>query len=304
LPHGIVLLIQRYGIGQRTPQRKLHFEIHITEHCNLNCTGCAHFSSIANEQYLDPADFERDMERLAHITNNQLAYIRLLGGEPLLHPECDTIMHISRKYFDKTAIMLVTNGILLPQQKERFWESARDNRVWIGISHYPIKLNLDAIRQLSVKYGVPCGYGIAEAGISEFSSELDKEQKMFKFYLDLQGRQNIKRSFTHCNWSNNCFTLRDGKLYTCHLIAHIKHFNNFFKKNLLVTEQDCIDIYKTNSVDEILTFLAKPAPFCRFCNINAITRGHKWSRSKKEITEWTSGSCSGLVHAEDSMYTP
>jgi hypothetical protein len=289
LPYGIVRFIQDYGImgeKERIPRKELYFEIHLTEHCNLNCAGCSHFSPIAKETYLDPVLFDRDMERLAQITNKKLTYIKLLGGEPLLHPECHKIMCIARKYFDKTAVILLTNGVLLTKQTEQFWKSARDNNVWIAISHYPIKLDLETIKKISAEYGVPCGYFKPEAGICDFPSEKDKGQSMYKFRLDLQGRQNTNRPFLRCDWFNNCFTLRDGKLYTCFMVAHIKHFNEYFNKNLPVTEGDYIDIYKSKNVDEILTFLAKPIPFCRFCNINGLTRGHKWGISKKKISEW------------------
>jgi molybdenum cofactor biosynthesis enzyme MoaA len=78
------------------------------------------------------------MDRLAQITNKELAYIKLIGGEPLLHPECHRLMQIVRRHFDKTAIVLLTNGILLTKQTEQFWESARDNNVWIAIRSHKI----------------------------------------------------------------------------------------------------------------------------------------------------------------------
>jgi MoaA/NifB/PqqE/SkfB family radical SAM enzyme len=275
------------GGGRIVPRNKLYFEIHLTEHCNLDCAGCSHFSPIAQEAYLDPAAFDRDMERLAQITDKKLAYIKLLGGEPLLHPECHQFMYIARKHFDKTAIILLTNGILLTKQTQLFWKSAKDNNVWIAISRYPISLDIDAIRDLSKEYGVPCGYFKPDAGICDFAADIKDNQTMYKFRLDLQGRQNTNRPFLRCNWFNNCFTLRDGKLYTCFMIAHIMHFNAYFDQNLPVTEKDYIDIYKAKDIDEILNFLAKPVPFCRFCNINGLTRGHKWGVSKKYISEWT-----------------
>ena len=37
----------------RIPRNKLKFEVHLAEHCNLNCKSCFHYSSIAKEEYLD-----------------------------------------------------------------------------------------------------------------------------------------------------------------------------------------------------------------------------------------------------------
>ena len=51
-----------------------HFEVHITDHCNLNCKGCAHFSNLCKPTFADLDEFEADMS--AH-------------GGPLLGREAD-----------------------------------------------------------------------------------------------------------------------------------------------------------------------------------------------------------------------
>jgi hypothetical protein len=61
----------------------------------------------------------------------------------------------------------------------------------------------------------------------------------------------------------------------------------YFNEELLETEQDSFDIYKTNCFDEILIFLSKAVPFCKYCNPNKIIYSNKWEISKREITEWT-----------------
>jgi len=286
VPYGVVALRQRKL--KAVPKRELYFEIHITEHCNLNCRGCSHFSPIAKEVFLDPDAFDRDMARLSQVSGKRLAYIKLLGGEPLLHPDCGKIMDIARKHFDgATNILLLTNGLLLTKQSERFWKAAARNNVWIAITHYPIRLDLDAIKKLSIQHGVPCGWFVGASGIIDFAEDPGGGKTMYKFPLDLNGRQNGAKSFARCGKANSCFTLRDGRLYTCSTLSHIKHFKDFFGKNLPVLEEDSIDIYKARSVEEILAFLAKPVPFCRFCKTGAVTFGHQWGASQKNIAEWT-----------------
>ena len=39
----LLMLIER-GISNFVPQKELRFEVHIVEHCNLNCKQCSHFS--------------------------------------------------------------------------------------------------------------------------------------------------------------------------------------------------------------------------------------------------------------------
>jgi hypothetical protein len=38
--------------NQCGPRKTLQFEAHLTDHCNLNCAGCCHFSPIAQQYYL------------------------------------------------------------------------------------------------------------------------------------------------------------------------------------------------------------------------------------------------------------
>jgi hypothetical protein len=81
-----------------------------------------------------------------------------------------------------------------------------------------------------------------------------------------------------------CVELRDGKIATCQTIQKIHYFNDYFQKNLEVTDVDTIDIHKAKSMDEILEFIARPAPFCRYCNVK--WTHIKWDTSKKDISEW------------------
>jgi hypothetical protein len=103
--------------------------------------------------------------------------------------------------------------------------------------------------------------------------------------LDINKRQNINESFSLCHEANNCINLSEGKLFTCCTIPYIKHFNEYFNVNLIVSAADYIDIYKIDSLDEILDRLSKPIPFCGYCNQKIKTKLN-WSISKKEITEW------------------
>ena len=62
---------------------------------------------------LEVHSFERDIKRLSELSNGEVNIIHLMGGEPLLNPNCERFFELTRKYFDKTEIKLITNGILL-----------------------------------------------------------------------------------------------------------------------------------------------------------------------------------------------
>jgi hypothetical protein len=112
-------------------------------------------------------------------------------------------------------------------------------------------------------------------------------KNMHHLPLDLDGKQDIKKSFGLCFFSNDCIFLRDGKLSTCGFPTTIHLFNNYFGKNLQVSDDDFIDIYKAENLNEILEFLNKPIPFCRYCNWQGIETRLPWHTSKKDISEWT-----------------
>lgn len=250
-------------------------EVHVTEHCNLNCAGCSHFSSLAAEEYLSTERFEKDCKRLAELTDRFYA-IKLLGGEPLLHPRITDFFDIARKYFPATPVQLTTNGILLLKQSEAFWENCEKNNIVISISQYPIKLNKKEIKKTARSHRVTL----------EFTGSTD-EHRMCKMPLDLAGGQDAQKSFRKCaiSWGC-CVTLRDGRIYTCCTAAHIKFFNACFSQGLVAGENDSVDIYAVSSKDAIIDFLEKPFPFYRHCKTSDTRFAQRWAVSKKEITEW------------------
>jgi len=263
-----------------------YFEIHITEHCNLNCSGCSHFSPIADEEYLNVNKYEKDCEQLSKITNGEVSYIKLLGGEPLLHKDINSIMDITRMNFRKTIIVIITNGILLNVQKAKFWQSCNKNKVKIGISKYPIKLPLSIILEQAKIYDVEVGYFRGPLKIISLSDKNCDDKIMYHFPIDLLGQQDIDNSFSKCNKSNNCFTLKKGRLYTCSTLPHIIHFINYFHKDMIIDDRDSISIYDVKNTDEILSFLSRPISFCRYCCVDNIKRNVAWKISKGDIKEW------------------
>ncbi len=253
-------------------------DIHLVDHCNLKCKGCTHFSSIAEEFFIDINDFEKDLKRLSSISQGKIGQIYLLGGEPLLHPNVTDFFPITRNLFRESEIIVITNGILLNQQEDKFWNACRHSDIRIWVSAYGLEIDYPSIDQKAAQFGVRLGYT---------STQLDEQgQKVWsKYKLDLEGKQHWVESFERCG-VRNCVTLKKGKLYTCCILAHIEHFNKQFNANLEVSEFDYIDIYKVNSYNAILHSMVKPIPFCRYCKPQENERG-VWEPTKKDISEWS-----------------
>ena len=131
---------------------QLHYlETHLVDHCDLKCKGCGHFSSLSEKRYADFDVFKKDFVRLSGLFDN-ISRIRLMGGEPLLHPDVPEFLRFTRHTFPNAEIFLVTNALRLCRQPERFWEECSSSRIIIQITRYPIKLDLEAIKKNGKKY--------------------------------------------------------------------------------------------------------------------------------------------------------
>jgi MoaA/NifB/PqqE/SkfB family radical SAM enzyme len=252
------------------------FQVLLCDHCNLNCKGCGACSPLAAEWFLDTDLYEKDCGRLSELSGGTAEYIDLLGGEPLLHPEIIKIIKITRKNFTCT-INIITNGLKLASMSGEFWTACKKNDINIVISGYPVKIDYEKIKLASAEYNVP-------VEIRGFAKKLTIWNKL---PYDVQGGQNALDNFLSCLSSNFCTVLKNGKIATCGQVFAARHFNEYFHKNMEISDENFIDIYKASSIDEILEFLSRPIPFCKYCGIKKIKRGIKWETSKKEIAEWT-----------------
>lgn len=253
-------------------------EFHIVENCNLNCKGCIHFSPLADKESVSIKQYRNDVKRVAEITSGEIKEIHLLGGEPLLHPELNKILKITRTYFKNSEIKLISNGILVLNQKENFWQTMKSNDIQLAITEYPIKINYQQISYLTKKYGIKYSFYAPS-----------KENSQWHFPIDIEGNQNEQYSYSNCRKGNNCTNINiiNGKLYMCPICSNIKYFNKYFNVECKVEPEDYLKLNEIRSVEEINEFLSKPTPFCKYCNINDRTFDNKWDISKKLIEEWT-----------------
>ena len=251
-----------------------YFEIHLVEHCNLKCQCCDNFSAIAQEEFLDKKTFSKDIKRMSELFD--IKWFRLLGGEPLLHPNIDFFIKESRKYFPNSEIRLTTNGILLTKMKKSFWKHCNENNIIIEITYYPINLDWNKIKELGEQNNVKIMY---------FDNKPTDKKISHRNPINDKGNQDINYNFRVCYQVNHCMSLKQGKIYPCTCIPNIYHFNKFFNKNLQVSDKDCIDIYQ-NDAKAIDEFLRHPVPFCAYCNVKNRTNNKPWAHSKFDIKEW------------------
>ena len=257
-------------------------DIHLTDHCNLNCKGCTHFSPLAEDFYITVEDFEKDLTRLSNLLNNAegggIRQIFMLGGEPLLHPQLTEFFPIARRLFPNSKLIIITNGILLSSRDDNFWEACKRSNIQIWVSVYNLAIDTKTAERKAQEFGVFLGY-------TSTGNDSQNRRNWTKSKLDIDGTQYWVDSFEHCS-VKNCVTLKKGKLYTCPTIAHVEHFNKYFGINLSISEFDYIDIYKIQNSKAITDAMVKPVPFCRYCKTREY-QGCFWELSKKDISEWT-----------------
>jgi len=239
-----------------------YVEVHLTDHCNLNCKGCTHYSTLAPPRYTDVRQYQLDMLRLTQLFRH-IRKVRLLGGEPLLHPDPVSFITTTRAAFPRTEIRFVTNGILLPKASQDFWDACRNTDTIIDVTVYPPLSNRVAdLRSLCDSKGV--------------RFEATSVMQTFEAHLNLKGDSDRKRSFHLCRDKHFIPLLRDGRLHTCPMSALAHYFNKQF--GYQIHNDEGVNIHSSAaSVRAILRKLSRPTDSCKWCSYDYIP--FAWSTS-------------------------
>lgn len=248
-----------------------YLEFHLTDHCNLNCKGCGHFTPLAGKTFADLNDYIRDLKQLQKLFST-IKTIVLMGGEPLLHPQIEAFLFETRSIFPNSSIKIYTNGILLPKMSESFWNACRACSIDIDITLYPpVKpKEADLIRLVEEK-----GLKVSTHSITLF----------FAFYNN-KGDTCAKTAYAKCHkrWYNPM--LRNGKIYVCHKPATLKYFNKKF--NLKIPIDGFVNIHDPllNGWDVIEKLDIAPSA-CRYCTLGLDTiPAFPWAPSNRVLQDW------------------
>lgn len=248
-----------------------YLETHLTDHCNLNCKACNHFCPISEQSFNDINEFSNDLNTISKLFN--VKKLRLLGGEPLLHPAINDFMKRARKILPNCDIRIVSNGLLIKTMDNNFWQCCRDNNITIDLSQYPIIENFDEIVKFIKLKNCSVGH------INEISE--------FWVSLNPAGNSAMLETFQNCECFRDCVTLYKGKIYKCPIGAYIYKFNNFYAES--IPEEIGIDVEKS-SAEEILNYLQTPMETCKFCFMPA----NKWDKCRWEISRRDKYECFNL----------
>ncbi|MEI8011216.1 MAG: radical SAM protein [Candidatus Omnitrophota bacterium] len=244
-----------------------YLEVHLTAHCNLDCRGCSHLAPLVDPWFVKFNHFSRDLRRLAKIFYN-ISVFRVLGGEPLLHPEIARMLMEVRKFFPFSSIRCLTNGILLPAMKSSFWESCRQANIEIDLSAYPDVLDVEGLRKCCVAHRVKIN--------------IDHVKKFYA-WINPAGDSDPQAAMNCCRRKYYCPFLSEGAVYRCVVSMNGSVLNKKF--DIGIQPEGGVSLYDQHVNGwKILAALNTPGHNCRYCATRF--RPFLWGRSKGNVGEW------------------
>lgn len=247
-----------------------YIETHLVEHCNLKCRGCSHFSGLAQPYFKSHDDFNKEFQALSNLTNHNIQTIRLMGGEPLLHPHLIDFCKTARALFPRSEIVLVSNGILLHQLSDEMIQELNWYQIALCVSNYGINIDREKMNQFKIHY---------------FHDKND----MYNISLDLEGAQNPIASFNGCDLvQGGWYFFKNYRLYQCCIMANIDYFINHFDVGINYSLDDISIDIRNHSLEEVEKFLRTPHDACRYCDTARRHNSYQhFATSKGDIKEWT-----------------
>ncbi len=249
-------------------------ELHLADRCNMNCTGCSHFSPFADEWYASVEDVGRDLRMLRAKFPGGIRHVNLLGGEPLLNRDVCAIIDRVKTECPEALVTVVTNGLVLLEQPPEFWEVCRRTGVRLNLTRYkPVVPKRGAIEERCRQERVPL-----------------RVQKGAEFFARMvpDGTVDVTAAFRFCRKTTYCPYLREGRLYRCAQAYHIRDFVRAVRDSgteMSDVFDNGLDLRKTDLRGMgILRHLMTPGAVCRFCADRV--RLMAWSNGSKDVRDW------------------
>ena len=239
-----------------------YLEIPITDKCNLNCKGCLFACNGNNEEKDIPYEqLKKDALRVEELFC-EVTWIRILGGEPLLHSDIKKLLKMYRKVFPDSEIDLCTNGLLFMKMDDEFFDILKSRRISVHISGYkPVYENLEKINNIL------CRHDIAYTVL--------KREEFAKYYT-LKNDNDKYRNCKEC-FASECRELYNGRILKCSAVIAFEKLNKKYGTEYVTKKSvDWFDIHE-NGIDanEIKKQMSKACDVCSYCNIDK-TEFFKW----------------------------
>ncbi|MFF4601517.1 radical SAM protein [Streptomyces sp. NPDC001339] len=245
-------------------------ELNVAHHCNLGCASCSHLSPVFKRSFIEPDTAQRDLHLLARSFRAQ--FVKVLGGEPLLHRELVPILRSVRTSGIAPRIIVCTNGVLLPRMGEEFWAAVDE----VEISVYPGRElpaeKMARVRQFAEEHGVTLTllhYTHFRYSYSEFGTRDDRL---------------VQRIYDTCQIAHiwRCHTLFEGYFFKCPQSVFIPQVleggPDMWRDGLRITDDP-------GFAERLLAYLQDPTPLgaCRNCLGSAGLRMPHEQRTRRDF---------------------
>jgi organic radical activating enzyme len=251
-------------------------EVHVTDHCNMHCINCTMVAGLVKKPvFIDYDKTEADLRQLKKFFDH-IKIFRVLGGEPLLHPNLDRFLSCIRGFYPYTILKLSTNGTLVKKMNPQLLESLRKNRVLLGVSHYlSIANQIDSIHKF-----------LKENQIDHWVSPLITS---FRKVYNAAGTSDMDFMFKSCGWRRRgCETMWNGRIAACFVPFVIPYLSDYFDLNIPIS--GTIDLYQdgltTQKIRELLSTPFETCKYCAYQGHNAPWRTYN-EQSRNSLKSWS-----------------
>lgn len=244
-------------------------EAHIVDHCNLSCAHCCSLSPYLPKWAINPHELERDLAAARRVLSP--GTFKLVGGEPLLHPQIDECLSVARQSQIAPVVSVTTNGLLLPRMSPYFWQTVQA----LTISLYPSPAlpsnTLEFIRAQAATHSIPINWKKMDEFVQmDLAAPRTNEAETADIYHD-------------CWLRERCHIVSRGRFFQC---TRPPHFASLLKNPLFL--DDGVKLDASPALQEtILSYLQAPTPLatCSLCQGGHATTSPHRQLSADEVRE-------------------
>lgn len=249
-----------------------HIDLMVGQACELRCVGCTNgIGMLPRLPMFKTEEVIRDLADAARVMTAEK--VCLLGGEALLHKDIVEIMQAARQSGISDVVQVLTNGIALHRQTDRFWEEVD----WLKISIYPGRTpqeNIDLAVRKQAEYGFELDY--KPVADDPFRAVHTKTMRT---------PEDAQRTFDGCWFKTYTRKIEAGYFWRCCTSPSIS-------QTLLGHSPDVDGLRLADvTLDRLLGFLAQPEPTasCFRCHGNTGPVIPVWSEERNR-NQWMEAS--------------
>ncbi len=235
------------------------FELHVTEHCNLRCAHCYNTSPYLDHKALAPADIAQTLKTMSGVIHADV--FKIMGGEPLLHPEITEVVRVVRDSGIGDVVRLFTNGLLLHRMDDAFWRSL-DHLTISSYDSAPVRPeHLALVEEKAQQFDVVLNV----KPVDTFSQVMNNARQ--------HDDSKVFETWKQCWLRHRCLVARDGRFFSCTRAAYLPDLHNKlvltdpFDDTVARRDADSVAIDDPDLGDKVLALLNRDSPVnaCRFC---------------------------------------